>query len=87
MLFKVFPDSTCFMLLLIPVKVGRVSVTRILVVTLARHAGVQLPPPPGCLEKLEKEGRVIATAYETLIVLELLALEVQLEAIALVEDV
>lgn len=48
---------------------------------------IQVPPPAALLEDLEEQLGVVAAPYETLVVLEELPLEVQLDLVALVDRV
>ena len=48
---------------------------------------VEIPPPAARLEELKQQRRVVASAYEALVVLKVLPLEIQFDPIGSVDGV
>ena len=48
---------------------------------------IQIPPPSACFEELEQQRSVVTPAYESFIVLEVLALEVKIDFVRDVKGV
>jgi len=75
-----------FALLLVAVQnLGFWNIIFILIFFFFWKTGVELPPPPTCLEKLKKKGLVVSPANETIIVSEIFTPEVQLDVVTLIQ--
>jgi len=95
--FEVFKDVEMVLLLplgkdqivffeVLPVQVLRLTLLNDwLAVLVDGRLGVQVPPPPASFEELVDQSCIVTSAHETLVVREILSLEVQLDAVCLID--